>query len=222
MDKLQIVMKQEAQKTADLLIYRSIGKWDGQLSAEAFVTTLLSLEQQGYQVRLRVNSPGGDVYEGIAIFNAVAASKIITSCNIDGLAASMASLIPMACKKVLMSKYARLMTHLPSGGAWGTAKELRKTADVLDDMTVTACQMYQQKTGLSEAEVMSQFLNDEDNYFNAEQAKKAKLINDTYDGEAVSVPEDKTDYKALWTAYDHKLSASMGLHQNKQPLIIIS
>ena len=197
------------------MLYTTIGTYDDCISAQQFVKELKTLELANSKVNLRINSGGGSVYEGIAIFNAIRNSRCEIDCYIDGIAASMASLIAMACKKVYMSKYARLMTHLPSGGAWGNAAELRTTADELDALTATAVLMYKGKTGLNDADVTAKFLNGKDSWFSAAEAKKAGLIDDIYDGAAVAIPDNVTDKTALWNTYNMQLN-------HEQTLIIIS
>ena len=208
--------------TAEILIYGNIGTWSDEVSANSFVKELKALEKDYTHIKLRINSGGGSVYEGIAIFKAIQNSSCTIDCYIDGIAASMASLIAMACKKVYMSKFARLMTHLPSGGAWGTAEELRAVATELDACASIANKMYQDKTGLTEAQVSSQFLNGKDNFFGADAALKAKLVDGIYDGEQVELPTDITDKGEMWQVYNNMLKAKLEIVNEHKDSIILS
>jgi ATP-dependent Clp endopeptidase proteolytic subunit ClpP len=209
--------------TAEILIYGEIGNWgDNCVNANGFVKELKALEKSCSLINLRINSNGGNVYEGIAIFNAIKNSKTEIDAYVDGIAASMATLIAMACRKVYMSKYARFMTHRPSGGAWGTAEELRAVATEIDALEVIGNKMYQEKTGLSETEVSAKFLNGKDNFFSAAIALQEKLIDGIYDGEQVDIPTNITDKARIWTAYSAKLEAKLKDNHETKILNVLS
>ena len=84
------------------------------------------------QINLHIHSPGGDVFDGIAIYNLLKNHPANKTVYIDGLAASMASVIAMAGDEVIMPENAMLMIHKPWGIQGGDAEELRKYADLLD------------------------------------------------------------------------------------------
>eukprot|EP01012_Entosiphon_sulcatum_P006942 TRINITY_DN13409_c0_g1_i2.p2 TRINITY_DN13409_c0_g1~~TRINITY_DN13409_c0_g1_i2.p2 ORF type:complete len:125 (+),score=21.70 TRINITY_DN13409_c0_g1_i2:50-424(+) len=116
----------------EVLIYGIVGdSWDGLDAA-----TLVPLITEGNDdLDIRINSPGGYVMEGLAIYNAMmraAASGRKVTTHIDGLAASMASVIAMAGSEVIMADNALVMIHNPWDCACGDANELRRAADQLD------------------------------------------------------------------------------------------
>ena len=98
-----------------ILLYGDIGEYSD-VTAAAIVRELMEAEASGKRIDVRINSNGGDVYTGIAIFNALRGSKADIHIYVDGIAASMASVIALCGKPVEMSKYARLMLHSVSGG----------------------------------------------------------------------------------------------------------
>lgn len=207
---------------AEILLYGTIGpkEYEGCVNASDFVKELRALENSCLLINLRINSYGGSVDEGIAIFNAIKNCKVAIDTYIDGIAASMASLIALAGRKVYISKYARLMTHKPSGGAWGNAAELRATADEIDAVEVILNEMICAKTGMKPEAVTAKFLNGKDVFFYGADAVTAKLCDDVYD--AAKVEEqlaDVTDHKEMWNAYDRQLSAK--LEQPQQTICII-
>jgi ATP-dependent Clp endopeptidase proteolytic subunit ClpP len=205
---------------AEILLYGDIFPYEDCVNAKGVAQEIKELEKTCSKINVRINSGGGSVFEGIAIFNVIRNSKCEIDTYIDGIAASMGSVIAIAGKKVYMSKYARLMTHKPSGGAWGTALELRKAADAIDDCESIASDIYAARTGLSKAQVAEKFLNGTDVYFNAEAAKKAGLIDDIYDGEPVDVPKGVTDFKEVCALYNTCLMNGGSDFKHKQIIIL--
>jgi ATP-dependent protease ClpP protease subunit len=135
---------------AELMIYDEIGGWG--ISARQFASDLQALGKIG-TLTARIHSPGGDVFEGMAIYNMIKGHPAHKVCHIDGLAASMASVIAMAFDEVIMPENAMMMVHKPWGGTLGDAEDMRKYADLLDKVESNLVGAYQQKTGLPEAEL---------------------------------------------------------------------
>ncbi len=213
-DKKYWIVNKLNTNTAEILIYGDIFRWDGCVNAGDFVRELKALEQTCKKINVRINSYGGDVFEGIAIFNAIRNSACDIDTYIDGIAASMGSVIAMAGKKVYMSKFARLMTHKPSGGAWGTSDLLRRAADEIDDCEKILSDIYVTKTGMLEKKVKSDLLNGQDNYFSAQKAKELGLIDDIYDGPEVDLPDSVTDFKEAFNVYQAKLDNKYSTTEN--------
>ncbi|MCH9834658.1 Clp protease ClpP, partial [bacterium] len=111
---------------SDLMIYGAIG-WD----VNALDTVREISKAKGKPMNVRVNSPGGDVWEGLAIANALREHGNADT-FVDGIAASMGSVIFLAGKKRTMASGTRLMIHNPTSFAGGESKDMRKEADVLD------------------------------------------------------------------------------------------
>ncbi|MGW8141874.1 Clp protease ClpP [Sphingomonas paucimobilis] len=139
---------------AEILIYGIVGdSWDG-LDAN----TLVPLISEGDDdLDIRINSPGGYVMEGLAIFNAIIREKKkgrTVTCHIDGLAASMASIIAMAGDETIMADNALMMIHNPWDCACGDAAELRRAADQLDRIRDQLVGIYAARTGLTADELI--------------------------------------------------------------------
>lgn len=117
------------------------------------------------QIEIRINSPGGNVAEGLAIYNALKPRR--GTVYVDGVAASIASLIAMAGERIVMAENALIMIHDPWTGAQGNAIELRKTADLLDKHRDAMVSAYE-RTGLDKAKLVS--LLAEETWMNAEEA----------------------------------------------------
>ncbi len=126
---------------SDLLLYGAIG-WD----VMALDVVREVSKAKGEKLTVRVNSPGGYVWEGLAIANAIKGHGNTTT-HVDGLAASMGSVIFLAGKKRLMATGSRLMIHNPTSYAGGEANDLRAEADVLDGIANDMAAMYSEVTG---------------------------------------------------------------------------
>lgn len=186
MNKVWAVNKLD-KNTAEIRIYGYIGS--DKVNADAFVSELKKLETQYQTINLRINSGGGSIFEGLAIFNAIGQSSCSIDAYIDGLCASMASVLILRCRKIYMSKVAMLMTHRPSGAAMGNPDQLRSTADMLEGLEETVCSIYAERTGLSIEDVKKKFMGTSDNWLTADDALKCKLIDGIYDAPpAASLP----------------------------------
>lgn len=168
-----------AATKAEILIYGYIGDYD--VSANAFVKELKNLEATYNKIDVRINSGGGSVFEGIAIYNAIKQSPASIDTYIDGLAASMASIIALAGNKVYMSRNASMMTHKPSTFTSGNSDSLKRNAKLLDEIEKTMLAIYSEKTGKAEDDCREMYMNGKDNWFTATEAKDNGLIDDLYD-----------------------------------------
>lgn len=213
-------MNKVDSNTAEVLLYGFIDNYD--VSAGDFVKELRSLEKDYSTINVRINSGGGSVFEGFAIYNAIKQSKATINTYIDGLAASMASIIALAGSKVYMSQMARLMTHQPSSGSYGNSEDLRKNADLLDGLEKTMCAIYAAKTGKSMEDCKTAFLNGKDNWFDAQQAKDAGLVDELYDADGVETPKETASIHNVWDGYQHQFAAKFTQTQNENMKIEIS
>lgn len=136
-----------AEKTGELYLYDSIGGYWGGITAEAFVRELEGLGKVK-ELNLYVNSDGGEVFAGTSIYNALVRHPAKVNCYIDGLAASVASLICMAASSITIGPNAWMMIHEPWWGGAGTSLELRKMAEMLDKMRDSLVETYCRKSGM--------------------------------------------------------------------------
>lgn len=141
---------------ATLSIYDEIGFWGVQ--AKDFVEQLRGVKAKVLNVE--INSPGGDVFAGLAIYNALRASGKEIVVKVMGVAASAASLIAMAGDKRVMPKNSFMMVHNPWSFAMGNAEELRQTADTLDKIGGSLLATYAARTGLPDDELSAMLATD--------------------------------------------------------------
>jgi ATP-dependent Clp endopeptidase proteolytic subunit ClpP len=146
----QIQAKTDKPKAADISIYDEIGMWG--VSASAFMRDLKSLGELD-EINLSIHSPGGDVLDGWAIYNALKNNKAKVTARVEGLAASMASVILMAADEIEIPENAYVMIHNPWGVAIGDAEELRDTAELLDKLGNGLVKAYTERTGNDEDEI---------------------------------------------------------------------
>lgn len=164
-----------------MLLYGDIDEW--YISAESVVKELSALEQTGKKIVVRINSCGGSVFEGIAIYNAIRNSSADITIMVDGIAASMASVIALCGKPVLMSQYAQLMMHCVSSSVRGNTKEVERQLEVMKQLEDTIVKMYAHKTGLSEDKIREMWMDGRDHWVTASEAKDMGLIDGIYDAE---------------------------------------
>jgi ATP-dependent protease ClpP protease subunit len=178
-----------------MLIYDEIGFFG--ISAKQVADELAQVEAD--TIHLRINSPGGDVFDGVAIHNALRQhpAQIIT--HIDGLAASIASVVALAGDEVRMAPNAFFMIHNPWGITIGDAKIHRKMADTLEKIGEGAiASTYMAKTG--EALETIETWMDEETWFNAREAEKAgfaDVVEEAAPAEARVLPFDLSIYQRV-------------------------
>lgn len=180
-----------AGKRAVLAIYDEISWWTGN-DARTFRETLKAVDAE--VIELRINSPGGGVFEGVAIYNMLLAHPARIEVHIDGLAASIASVIAMAGEEIHISENAMLMIHNPSVYLRGESSELRKAAEVLDKIKESILNTYESVTGMDRAALSAAM--DAETYYTADEAVEAGFA--THKTE----PMKAAASVALWSAED--------------------
>ena len=135
---------------AEVLIYDEIGAYG--VSAKGFLAELGALPDDA-PIDLRLNSPGGSVFDAVAIYNALTRHSGTITVWIDGIAASAASYIAMAGDEIVMPENAFLMIHDPSGIVMGTAADMRDMAGTLDKVAASITRGYAAKSGKPEAQI---------------------------------------------------------------------
>lgn len=175
-----------------LYLYDEIGpaNW-GLIDAMAVIEALAACG--GKPVNLRINSPGGDVFEGLAIYNALQRHAPGVTCHVDALAASSASIVALGGKKLCMAKNAMLMIHNAWTFAMGNAEELRKCADTLEKVDGQLCSTYCQKSGMKPDECKQ--LMDAETWLTADEALAKKLCDEISSEAGVAA---KLPAKARW------------------------
>lgn len=129
--------------SAEVMIYDEIGYFG--VTANDFVNQISALDVE--ELTVKINSPGGEVFDGIAIYNALKDHKATVNVQIDGLAASAASFIAQAGDTIAIQRNASMMIHDAAGLAIGNATDMRELADLLDGASDNIADIYSQRAG---------------------------------------------------------------------------
>ena len=176
-----------------VFLYGDIGDSSGTVSSDEIVTELLEACKEKKPVEIRINSNGGEVYAGIAIFNALRNCDGNVCVYVDGVAASIASVIALCGKPLQMSRYARLMLHRVSGSCNGTVDDMQMCIDEMESLEDTLCQIYSLRCGQTAEEVKTAYFDGKDHWITAQQALELGLIDGVYDTDVIppsGVPEE--------------------------------
>ena len=185
-----------------VLLYGDIGESYGLVSSGQIVRELMVAEEAYKRIDVRINSNGGEVYAGIAIFNALRSSKADVRIYIDGIAASMASVVALCGRPVEMSKYARLMIHSVSGGCYGDKNELKSVLAEVEGLEVTLCEMLAEKLGASPDDIKARYFDGTDHWLTADEALRLGIIDGIYDADPV--PDDSSP-EQIYTIFNNRL-----------------
>lgn len=134
---------EDGEDVAEIAIYDAIGKYE--LSASMFLAELGQVTAR--RISLRLNSPGGEIFDGIAIHNSLRQHPAHVTVHVDGLAASIASVIAMAGDRIVMAPHAQMMIHNARAGEQGEAKDMRRMADLLDRQSENIARIYAERAG---------------------------------------------------------------------------
>jgi len=194
-------------------IYDDIGYWG--CTASDFMTAFAPHDVVGGTIDVHINSPGGDVYDGLAIYHAIKHSQATVNTHVDGLAASAASFIAMAGKEIIVGRNSRMMIHDASTMAYGNAQDMRETAEWLDEESDNIADIYAQRAG-GEASAWRETMKGEQ-WYSSDQAVAAGLadriegtqaVDDkivsvaatlftTPTGQPVPLPDNPSDYDEI-------------------------
>ncbi|MCZ4602925.1 phage portal protein [Streptomyces sp. Lzd4kr] len=180
---------------AAVSIYGDIGSWG--ITAAAFVDELKMIDAP--EIRLSVNSPGGEVFDGLAIHNALRSHRAKVTVQVDSLAASIASVIAMAGDRIEMAPHSQMMIHDAQGVSCGNPEELREYADFLDRQSDNIAAVYAERAGGTKAQWRKR-MQAETWYF-ADEAVEAGLADAVAQPQRMS-PDEEEQARAMAAAWD--------------------
>ncbi|MGQ5576760.1 head maturation protease, ClpP-related [Streptomyces sp. ECR3.8] len=184
---------------AEVMLYDEVGGWLG-ATADEFINDLRGITASN--ILLRVNSPGGQVYEGIAIANALRSHPANVTVQVDGIAASIASVIAMAGDRVRMMPNAMIMVHDASGLTVGNAADHRDTADLLDKISGNIADAYAARAGGTRDEWRQVMVAE--TWYTAEEAVAAGLADEVVPTPKRGEPEPEMRQQFDLTAYGYQ------------------
>jgi len=207
------------KKTAEIMIYDEIGEsyWGDGVTAKQFVKDLQALGVLDL-ITLRINSPGGNVFDAFAIYNALVRNPARVETEIDGMALSAASIVALAGEDVRMASNAMFMVHNPYGIVMGDASAMRKSAEMLDKMRDNLADVYLTKTQKTVEQVHGWM--DAESWFTAEEAEAEGFVDHVTESYALAARFDLSRFQrvpqsvlALRHARDHYQPQLLRLQQ---------
>ena len=184
-------IQNKAGETADVYIFEEIGMYG--VTAQDFISEIKDLKDK--PINLRINSLGGDVFNGMAIYNVIKKRESKTTVYIEGIAASIATIIALGADEVIMSENSLFMIHNAWGGTMGNSKDMRKSADTLDKISNELTEIYVKKTGLAYNRVTE--MMDEDTWLSAEEAYDLGFVDTISDAIKVAAKYDVSKFKNI-------------------------
>lgn len=222
----------EGDTEATIMIYAYIGEWwtwdpeegytqSGVTDIE-FTKDLEELSKQYAVIHIRINSMGGEIFHGAAIFNAIRNCPAEVHTWNDGVCASMAAIIWMAGKKRHMAKNALLMLHSASAICWGNAADMRNMAEMLDQFDSSLIIGAADAVGATEEELRTNYFDGKDHWLNFNDVQTLGWMSqeDNYpSANPLPIPENKAlNYRELLLEYEQKARAQMAPSAPKNEL----
>lgn len=174
---------------AEVSIYQSIGEWG--ITAKDFAEQLKPY--RGQALTVRIHSDGGSVFDGLAIYNALKRHEGGVIVEIDGIAASIASVIALAGDKVRIAANGYIMIHEPWGIDAGTATDFRDEANLLEKLQGTMADIYAERTGTTTAQAQAWMAAE--TWFTAKEALAAGLVDEITPGKQIAAKLNLSKFK---------------------------
>jgi ATP-dependent Clp protease protease subunit len=198
-------IKSNKNGEAEVKVYHGIGPWE-RLNAERLGELLDEAKSQGYRtLRIRMHSPGGSIFEGMAMITVIQQHEVEVIAQVDGIAASMASAVLAASNKAYMAEGTRVMIHQGAGGVMGSAQQIKNYGELLESLNASIADLYSSKTGKDSKWILENWMPEgKDTWLTDKEALAAGLIDGILPGIA-SEPKD-TNFKQMVAHYDGALN----------------
>lgn len=220
-EHLMFEVRAKSTKETDILMYGSISEW-GRIRAEDLFRAIANAKANGYEkVNLKINSPGGSIFEGIACISQLQHEDIEIHACVEGMAASMASAMLQGAHRRKMVKGSRLMIHQGAGGVMGSANQIREYADLLESLNKTLADIYAKRTKKEPKWILENWMAEGRNtWFTAEQALKEGLIDEIVDGKIKPLEKEEASLIEMAAHYSQQLDTTE-TEMNKTELIAL-
>jgi len=189
--------------TADIVLYDEIGAYG--VSAKDFNAELAKITAD--VINLRINSPGGDVFDGIAIYNDLKSHRSTVNVTVTGLAASASSIIAMAGDNVEMGLNSFIMIHNTWLLAAGNKNDLRQVADILDQIDAACAQTYTDRTGISAKDIGS--MMDAETWLNGDEAVAQGFADSVSNSDAAQAAYDISRFSKTPAAMKKRIESAL-------------
>ena len=185
------IQAKKSTKAVDIYIFDEIGAFG--MNAQSFIEEIKEFKNS--DINLHINCVGGDVFDGMAIYNILKKRTANTTVYIEGIAASMGSVIALAADTVVMAENSLFMIHNAWGGANGEAKDMKKTAALLDKISGEIADIYVKKTKLPYDKVKD--MMDEETWLNADEALDLGFVDSISDAIKIAAKYDVSKFKNI-------------------------
>lgn len=202
-----------------IYLYGEIGDYADVRCAQ--VAAELMAAAPGARINVRINSIGGEVYSGIAIYNAVLGSRGDVHIYVDGVAASMAGVIALCGRPVEMSRYARLMLHSVSGGCYGNRQELQRCLEEIGALEDSLADIIGRRLNIPADAVKTKYFDGRDHWMTAQEALAGGFVDGIYDEEEREEKENlRSDMTAdeIYETFNNRLRMEAKSDNNKMDL----
>ncbi|MDY3352305.1 ATP-dependent Clp protease proteolytic subunit [Riemerella anatipestifer] len=163
--------------SAEIQIYGYIGKWD-EVDYPRFQQVFRDCLSKNNEVTIRIHSGGGSVYEGLAIYDLIRSSETKVKVIVEGMAASMASVIALAGDTIQMTENAFFMMHAVSGGCWGNKKDFENYIDQLANCENRLKTIYKERTRADEQTIENWFNSGQDHWLDSSKCKELSICDE--------------------------------------------
>jgi ATP-dependent Clp endopeptidase proteolytic subunit ClpP len=206
------------ETTAMFRLYDPIDSWGGDwgVSAKEFAAALDDLPDTVNEIRLHINSPGGEVFEGIAILNALRSHAARVVAVVDGLAASAASFVAVGADETVMAPNSELMIHDAWGLCVGNAEDMQTMAATLDHLSDNIASIYADKAGDTAAEWRAAMARE--SWYSAEEAVAAGLADKVGKPDAAGSAQNRFDLSIFTYAGRSEAPAPTPVHATPDPV----
>jgi len=191
MQKEWYKIKNKSSEVSDIYLFNDIGTFG--ITAQSFIDEIKEYEDR--ELNIHINSLGGEVFEGMAIYSIIQRRTSKTTVYIEGIAASIASVIALAADEVIMSENSLLMIHNAWGGTQGEAKDMRKQAEILEKITNEIAEVYVKKTKIPYNEIVE--MMDEETWLTAQEAVALGFVDSISEPIKVAAKYDVSKYKNI-------------------------
>lgn len=205
-------IKNEAD-SSDVYIYDEIGFWG--TTATDFVQEITKIDSG--QINLHLNSPGGEIFDGLAIYNALKQHKANVTVYVDALAASAASFIAQAGDEIVMARNAQMMIHDGIGIAFGNEADMLETADLLGKLSNNIADIYSQRAGGTVEEWRA--LMKAEMWYSGSEAVDAGLADSVLDSENKDAEQATNKWDLTFFNYAGREHAESPLRMKERVLV---
>jgi ATP-dependent protease ClpP protease subunit len=190
--KWAFALRGDGTEALEIDIYDVIGEswWREDAVSAKSVRSKLKANPDATLIKLRVNSRGGDVIDGFAIYNLLNEHPARVEADVDALAASMASVVIMAADEIRIASNGFVMIHNPWAISLGEAEDLRATADLLDKMMEQIAEVYVARTGMDRARVLEMMASE--TWLSPQEAKQHGFVDKVRSAKRVPAPKKET------------------------------